>query len=66
MEIDIGRQTHILRIPAKPADPGFISELRSGASLRAIVIFALLYRIKLIVENDLDSIISGKKLPQEI
>ena len=65
MEVDIWRQGRILRIPATLAEPGLISELRLCASLRDLRIFAFLYRMKLISENALDTIIAGKELLQE-
>ena len=65
MEVNIRRQRHILRFPATLSEPGFISELRSGASLRDIRRFAFLYRMNLIVQNSLDTILLGKELLQE-
>ena len=61
MEFDIRRQRRILQTPAALAEPGFIYELRSGASLRAIRRFFLFYRMNLIVENALDTILAGKE-----
>ena len=65
MEVDIRRQRRILRIPVTIMEPGFISELSSGASLRALIIFSFLSYMNLIVENALDAIISGKELLQK-
>ena len=65
MEVDIRRKMHILRIPATLVEPGFISELSSGASLRSLRKFSFLSRMNLIVENSLDNIIAGKELLQE-
>ena len=54
-------KSRILQTPAALAEPGFIYELRSGASLRAIRRFFLFYRMNLIVENALDTILAGKE-----
>ena len=48
MEVDILRQRRIHQIPATLAEPGFISELRSGASLWALGRLAFLSRMNLI------------------
>ena len=41
MEVDIRRQRRILRITVTFAEPEFISELRSGASLQDLRRFAV-------------------------
>ena len=41
MDVDIQRQRRILRITETFAEPGFISELRSGASLRNLRRFSV-------------------------
>ena len=65
MEVYILRQRRIIQITATLSEPGFISELRSGASPRALIIFAFLSCMNLIVENALDTILAGKELIQE-
>ena len=64
-EVNIQRQRRILRIPATFAEPGFISELMLGASLWDLRMFSFLFRMKLIAENDSDTILVGKELLQE-
>ena len=65
MEFNIRRQSRILQITATLAEPGFISKLVLGASLQDIRRFSFLSRMRLIVENDLDTILAGKELLQE-
>ena len=65
MEFNILMQRRILRFPSTLAELGFISELRSGASLRDIRRLAFLYRMNLIVDNALDTILTGKELLQD-
>ena len=65
MEVDIRRQRRILRITTTLSEPGFIYELRSGASIWAVRIFDFFSHMNLIVENALDNILAGKELLQE-
>ena len=64
MEVDIRRLRRILWTPATLLEPGFISELRLGESLRDLRRFAFFSHMKLIVENALDNILTGKELLQ--
>ena len=59
MEFDIQRQRRILRIPETLAEPGLISELRSGEFLWDLRRFDFMSCKRLIVENTLDSILAG-------
>ena len=65
MEVYIWRQRRILRIPETFAEPGFISEPRSGAFLRDLRRFSFLSHMKFIVENALYTILAGNELLQE-
>ena len=65
MEVDIQRKRRILRIPTTILEPGFLSELNSGASLWDLRRFSFLSPMILIVENDLDTIITVKELLKE-
>ena len=64
MEVYIRKQERILRIPLTLAEPGLISEPSPNTSLWALIRFALLSRMRLIVKNSLDTILEDKELLQ--
>lgn len=56
-EVDSYRR--FLRMPASLADPSFVADLRRGAALRALRRIGILNRLNCVIEEELDSILTG-------
>jgi hypothetical protein len=52
-----------LRMPLVLAEPSYVSELRQGAAFRALRRLGMLARLNRVIEEALDSVLSGKFLP---